>query len=460
MQFKFILNAYINDHNYQTPLYFNLTQWTSHCRNWMEENCDICLDGYNKVYYKWEKYPKKIIMFFFIDWALVITLLWLFICGVLKKIKWYVYLSAWNHYQTYLMIFSFLPSSARVLSMMISISLIISPYSIVLAPIRMGFLYYFKSNIDYNDFDEYITPNDKLLTTFCLWLFVFVWYSTLVIIHASLRKIDDYFTLKYCYAVWKDHSTTFSLWLFFISSYFLRTGVKFINYEVQLIPPPGSLNIFFVFFIVIVLIWDISAFIKVYIRKLFDILYEKDWIWDWYFEGLNRDPYALPYHLFNQARRAFFVVIFWICSYFRNLLIFILFCPYSLLLIESLWLCYWVHEMPFKSLSMNRIEIINQILVVASWISCSISCTWIYCFYSPSQDSIASIILTINEIFYAVCLFPTSYILIGLQNIIIHWLYIKKGNTSYPRYWKMKNPNLRYASEDELTEYMPILINN
>ena len=297
------------------------------------------------------------------------------------------------------------------------------------------------------------------MTGALLCLFIFAWYATLLIIYCSLIKIKDFNSVKNIYKLRRSHSGAIWLYTFIISAYFLRVGVRFNKYEIKVSELLISINIFFILVLILSLVLDISTIIKIYIRKLFDISYENDDLFDWYFEGLSNTPYAILYYLFRKLKTSTFVVFFLIISTQKQSVFALLIIPIALLVIESVWLMYLAQIMPFKSLSINRIEIFNQMLVIVCWISCWISCIWLYLFYTKSQDDIANVILTTNEILYAVCLFPSVYILIGLHNLIIPLLYIKKRNIMYPRFWKMKNPNERYASNGEMTEYMPILIN-
>ena len=142
ISFRILLNARVDDQKYQTLLNFNFNQWTPFWRSWHGEDCSICEIGYNKVYGRWEFIKPDLVTFFFIDWSISITLFVLFIWGILCKIPWHVYLSACNHYQAFLLIFSFLPMSERIVNIMLTICLSLSPYSIVLAPVRMFFLAY------------------------------------------------------------------------------------------------------------------------------------------------------------------------------------------------------------------------------------------------------------------------------------------------------------------------------
>ena len=206
-------------------------------------------------------------------------------------------------------------------------------------------------------------------------------------------------------------------------------------------------------------ILDSFYVIKNYTNKIFFNVGKTTDITDCYFEGLKNEPMSLLFNILNNFKRfSWFPIVFLFILWYilkdsrdRESYLFYLLLICSIFVIEVSWFIYLIKVYPYKSLSANRILIIHQISVLTFWIWGIINyIDGIY--YGVFDDYLLIIIEYIRAIF----ILPLGYLFFFIHALIIKTCYKKKAGIIYPKFWRIKNPNLHYASENSFTEYMAI----
>ena len=175
-----------------------------------------------------------------------------------------------------------------------------------------------------------------------------------------------------------------------------------------------------------------------------------------YFKRLRNNPSALLYYLLLFAKRMLytFLVFTWIYFPFRffnstnSYELYIWFFIF-IMSAEWFWMYYLIKIWPFKSFSENRIATLNQFFIL-------VICVWSIITITLGFTSLIDILIDVMQYFHIVCFLPISYIIFWLHYITIKIFYKKSTGDGSPRFWKQRNPNINFASEESFTSYMPI----
>ena len=463
--YTFIVEVTYLEITRKSRLTIEILQWVDYWQLWANStHCAKC------IYEKIDEYTQECMNIFignlyYIDFILWWFFMFAFIFWLFKFIPHHIYINALNYYQSVLLVLTISYLKHNSLKFAVTIFSSLCPYFTSFVFLRLITINY----------DPVFSQDSKLLIDFIrnerieeilsqslgilLVLFAFLIISILWIIWG--RKYEAIIKLKYKFIV--SHSL---LWYTLFST-LLMVIVAFIIYQFFFDQDIRSHSFFIIIIwtsIVIMIsitlnIFDSIYVIKNYTNKIFFNVVNTTDITDCYFEGLKNEPMSLLFNILNNFKKfswspIIFLFILWYIlkdSRDRESYIFYLWLICSIFVIEASWFIYLIKVYPYKSLSANRILIIHQISILTFWIWGIINYTdGIY--YGIFDDYLLVIIEYIRAIF----ILPLGYLFFFIHALIIKICYKKKAGIIYPKFWRIKNPNLHYASENSFTEYMAI----
>ena len=175
-----------------------------------------------------------------------------------------------------------------------------------------------------------------------------------------------------------------------------------------------------------------------------------------YFERLRNNPSALLYYLLLFVKRMFYTVLFFVIlflnpiRYYKTSYYELFYGSFIFIMsAEWLWMYYLIKIWPFKSFSENRIAILNQFFII-------VICVWNIIVAVPMDKSLINSLIDVMKYFHIICFLPISYIIFIFHYITIKIFYKKSTGDGSPRFWRQRNPNINFASEESFTSYMPI----
>ena len=456
----FIVKTSFRNKTFQSLITLTVQQWMDYC-----QECRILNSCITWMYGTppglFSKCPSKNsfnLKTFNIMIALFIILL--LILSLSSIIPWHSYIEAWNHYHSlmYIFMFSYINNSSS--TYIYTILLAISPYFSPLMIVNL-------INENFTDRTNFKRMYDivivfkfkpsislELLSYFYMWIAII--YFLFIIIRPCTKRLFIRFS-----KIILDNSTFY----YSMINFLLLAAIIYWREYVYLFYDFNSISYSWVFlFVLLVAISTInySSYIefkysmKAYTMKLFNVNNTEIKRLNCLFIGLQNTPLALLYNILNCSKRFLTFLLLtlrfmWATSLVENdwsdviALIFLL----SIIFIEWCWLSYLIKVYPYNSFSANRILIANQMMVITLGTLSSLSIA----FTIFTDDANNNFLDTIDEI-SAFWLLPVSYILFLIHYIFIKVCYKKKKNIMYPKFWKIKNPNRHFASQNSFTEYM------
>ena len=403
---------------------------------------------------------------FYINVAVCSIVSLIFIWALIKSIPFYTYIHLWNHYQSIIAILLLSFVNYNSYSSALILSTLILPYISFFNLYSLQFQGYNSIIPQYNDM-----LIDFIIKESSIPIYVFLsCFSIMILIHIIIIIVTmgyfDYSAennkLKNTLITYQSffHYVIFPSAIFAICYFVI---VKYISGEINI----SALYFLLLLFIIIILLFatffynkfDLMSKIEIYTRKIFNYEIKNIEVYTWYFEGLKNESDCLLFNILHNIKRFILLPIFivFICfkisidsrsltSYF-----FYWFLLLWVFVLETAWLYYLVRVYPYKSLSVNRILVSNQIIVLLFW-------WWGIATYIEAifKNEINNDLLFIIDYIRAILILPLSYLLFFIHFCIVKIWYVKKRNIILPRFWDPKNPNRFFGRKNSFTEYMPI----